>query len=44
LAAGGERGRMSLAFAFQPVFVYFGFGLSGLLVVARVLLHWALKE
>jgi hypothetical protein len=35
---------VSLAFAFAPVFAYIGFALTGLILVARLLLHWALKE
>jgi hypothetical protein len=33
-----------LALAFQPIFVYLAIGLCALIVVARLLLAWALAD
>jgi len=35
---------MPAAFVFAPVFAYVAFGLTGVILVARALLYWALKE
>jgi hypothetical protein len=35
---------MALAFAFDPVFVFVALGVSGLVLCARLILGWALRE
>jgi hypothetical protein len=35
---------MLLALAFDPIFIYIALAISGLLVVARMLLGWASRE
>ena len=35
---------MPLAFAFDAAFVYVALGLSGLVLCARLILGWALRE
>jgi hypothetical protein len=35
---------MLLALAFQPIFVYIAVGLVGLIVLARLVLGWAMRS
>jgi hypothetical protein len=35
---------MLLALAFDPIFIYIAAALSGLIVVARLLIGWATRE
>jgi hypothetical protein len=35
---------MLLALAFQPIFIYIALGLVGLIVVARLVLGWAMSS
>jgi hypothetical protein len=35
---------MLMAFAFQPVILYASIGFGGILVCARLLLQWALRD
>ena len=35
---------MLLALAFNPIFVYIAFAISGLLLVARMLLGWVMRD